>query len=610
MTRPVLIFAPIAAALVVAFGYTAWKSAALLERWEADRLVADLAAAGQGWAAVTADGLTLRASGVAPDEAALAAATAVVQTRRWSAADFTVQPAEAAAPKVDFTLSLLRDGGTVKIAGATPNVASRAKIAALAGIGEVGDISEPHDVEAPQGWNEALDYALGALRQMPQSRILVRPGAVEIESSVASAEIRDEVEAALRAAKPPGCELILRIIAPPPALSPYRFLLEKSLDGAKVLACAAETDAQRGEILASITAALSIGAACEIALGAPSADWAAAVSAGVRAVATLPAARFELSDNEALLTATEDASKERFSEVLRDLTLNLPSSYSLLSAPPPRPAPEFTPAAQEPASPAAPEVKRWFRAVAAPDGALTLTGEAPDEATKSAILTYAQALKGAAAVEGQMRIATDRAPEGWRRAALAGLDALALLESGEAEFDGIALKITGMTETPEKIAAVAAALAPKIAEGLAAETAITVDQTALAARLPLSAAQCVAELSGAVTRDPISFAPSSAEIGEESAPVLDALAATLKRCAAEKFEIAGHTDSQGRESTNLRLSQTRADAVLDALLARGVSLEKLTAKGYGESNPIADNGSEAGRARNRRIEFTLAEEPQ
>jgi OOP family OmpA-OmpF porin len=137
-----------------------------------------------------------------------------------------------------------------------------------------------------------------------------------------------------------------------------------------------------------------------------------------------------------------------------------------------------------------------------------------------------------------------------------------------------------------------------------------VDQTGLAARLPLSAAQCVAKLSGAVAGAPISFAPSSAEIGEESAAVLDDLAATLKRCVVRKIEIGGHTDAQGRESTNLLLSQTRADAVLDALLARGVSLEKLVAKGYGESTPVADNGSEAGRARNRRIEFTVAEDAQ
>jgi OOP family OmpA-OmpF porin len=71
------------------------------------------------------------------------------------------------------------------------------------------------------------------------------------------------------------------------------------------------------------------------------------------------------------------------------------------------------------------------------------------------------------------------------------------------------------------------------------------------------------------------------------------------------MEIGGHTDSQGRESMNERLSQQRADAVLNAIMARRVLTSNLSAKGYGESRPIADNGTEDGREANRRIEFRL-----
>ena len=73
------------------------------------------------------------------------------------------------------------------------------------------------------------------------------------------------------------------------------------------------------------------------------------------------------------------------------------------------------------------------------------------------------------------------------------------------------------------------------------------------------------------------------------------------------MEIGGHTDSQGGEELNLGLSQSRAEAVLDALLARSVPTSALTARGYGESSPIASNESDAGREANRRIEFTLAD---
>ncbi len=72
-----------------------------------------------------------------------------------------------------------------------------------------------------------------------------------------------------------------------------------------------------------------------------------------------------------------------------------------------------------------------------------------------------------------------------------------------------------------------------------------------------------------------------------------------------KIEIGGHTDSQGREVMNQQLSQARADAVLNAIMSRRVLTSNLTAKGYGESEPIADNKTEAGREANRRIEFRL-----
>ena len=71
------------------------------------------------------------------------------------------------------------------------------------------------------------------------------------------------------------------------------------------------------------------------------------------------------------------------------------------------------------------------------------------------------------------------------------------------------------------------------------------------------------------------------------------------------MEVAGHTDSQGSDEGNRKLSQARAEAVITALSARRVLTRNLTPKGYGESQPIADNDTEKGREANRRIEFVL-----
>jgi OOP family OmpA-OmpF porin len=86
---------------------------------------------------------------------------------------------------------------------------------------------------------------------------------------------------------------------------------------------------------------------------------------------------------------------------------------------------------------------------------------------------------------------------------------------------------------------------------------------------------------------------------------MEALAKVLERCGGVRMEIGGHTDAQGSEEGNRTLSQTRAEAVLLALQGRQVDVSALTAVGYGESRPIADNETEVGREANRRIEFTL-----
>jgi OOP family OmpA-OmpF porin len=119
---------------------------------------------------------------------------------------------------------------------------------------------------------------------------------------------------------------------------------------------------------------------------------------------------------------------------------------------------------------------------------------------------------------------------------------------------------------------------------------------------------CVSRIAKILADNPIVFAPSSAVISDPSIPTIKAIAALLHQCRDARIEIGGHTDSQGRAEMNRALSQGRADAVLDALLAQNLLLGELSARGYGESEPIADNGTEAGRAANRRIEFKLLRE--
>ena len=101
----------------------------------------------------------------------------------------------------------------------------------------------------------------------------------------------------------------------------------------------------------------------------------------------------------------------------------------------------------------------------------------------------------------------------------------------------------------------------------------------------------------------VNFEFDSARLTADSVATLNDALAILKRHPNLEVEIVGHTDSSGPEDYNLGLSQRRAQAVLDYMVAHGANAANLTAKGYGESQPLADNGSREGRAANRRVEF-------
>jgi outer membrane protein OmpA-like peptidoglycan-associated protein len=108
----------------------------------------------------------------------------------------------------------------------------------------------------------------------------------------------------------------------------------------------------------------------------------------------------------------------------------------------------------------------------------------------------------------------------------------------------------------------------------------------------------------------IKFASGSAKIiGVESFTILDDVAQVLRDMPTiKKVRIEGHTDSLGKDLTNLRLSQARADAVMAQLLKRGIDPGRMEAVGYGEEKPIASNGTAKGRAENRRTEFNIVEQ--
>jgi outer membrane protein OmpA-like peptidoglycan-associated protein len=102
----------------------------------------------------------------------------------------------------------------------------------------------------------------------------------------------------------------------------------------------------------------------------------------------------------------------------------------------------------------------------------------------------------------------------------------------------------------------------------------------------------------------VAFEPGSSSFTQGSSAALTELARLMLVYPSKRIRIEGHTDDTGPESVNLRLSRERAQAVASYLSSRGIADNRLIAKGYGSTQPIDDNFTDASRARNRRIEIS------
>ncbi|RYE11313.1 MAG: BON domain-containing protein [Hyphomicrobiales bacterium] len=189
-------------------------------------------------------------------------------------------------------------------------------------------------------------------------------------------------------------------------------------------------------------------------------------------------------------------------------------------------------------------------------------------------------------------------PDDFIASGTAGLNALTQLNEGRLGFDGDRWWLRGLAEQPETLDAVRALVA-SLPKG--ADWSVFVDQMP-----PLEI--CRDHVAALERLNAITFQSGSATLTETSLPILDKLAVDLAICPSASVHVEGHTDADGAEDLNLALSVSRAEAVIEALIERGVSIERLYAEGYGESQPIASNDTREGKAQNRRIAFSISEE--
>lgn len=555
---------------------------------------AAITASGETWPEAKPDGFAVELRGIAPDPerrlAVLAAVSDAVGAHRVVDGMIAAQPPEPSLSGVSFRV--LQRGGRAVVSGAFPDAGSRdALLAALESAGAAGGIAD-HSVvsgeEAAAGWPATLNFALAVLRMRPEADMALSDGMLEISLAVDSENSDPDIEAEINRLKPAGLDFELSAPSPLPLIDPYSLEFESSGDTARMPVCHAETEADREWI---IEAARSAGAAepveCLVGLGAPDSNWAETMAVAIRAAASLDGAALSVSGPDIVLAGKPGLPPALFRQAADQLSETAVGSFRLTFVPPPESAEEY------------PGVD--FTAAKSESGEIEIAGNLADDSARSFVNRMAKVVFQTS----DMRDSTlaDRAvPESWTGRVVAGMEALAMLDHGSLSLKPDHSELEGASGERNRIEDAEAHIA---AIGLPYDVRIEFDPELLLGALPPTPEECISAVYDAQKSQKISFQPGSEQVTPETVPVLNEIAEVLADCPRAIIEIAGHTDSQGGEEMNLGLSSKRARAVLDQLAFRGALLGNLSARGYGESRPIADNGTEEGRERNRRIEFRL-----
>ncbi|MGW8393556.1 OmpA family protein [Pseudoduganella sp. HUAS MS19] len=227
---------------------------------------------------------------------------------------------------------------------------------------------------------------------------------------------------------------------------------------------------------------------------------------------------------------------------------------------------------------------------------VVVAGTVPDEATKAAILLRARALYGTARVVDQLAVGSVVAPPNWSAHMQKLLaEPLKQVTQGQLTVEGNRVGIRGDVANEALRQQVASELANRLNPTYTISNGLRVN----------APAQKV--LDTALARRIIEFESGQAVLRPSGMLILDEMAAALGQIDGRRVEVIGHTDNTGTREANLALSLARAGAVRSYLAAKGIAAAGIAVSGAGSDQPLADNASAEGRARNRRIEFRVAD---
>lgn len=559
--------------------------------------------------------------------------------------------AEIAAPRAaTYSWSVAKDAaGAITISGLVPNAGDEATL--LFSAGNRATSTMTYASGEPTGFLASAETALALLPWLRDGSVVYDGMGWTVAGTANSAIDKGAIEAdfVTRQLAAAGWSMAVATPAPTiPDIAPYAWSATRAADGITLMG---HVPSQSLKSYLAVHAGDSVVDSTELGSGAPD-DFVAASRAGLDAVLGLEEGEVSFDGAAWSLSGHAESEAQRDAVLAALSAATDTAGWSIdISAPKPEPEPAVAPepsvapeTAAEPEPVAEPEVvaeaerveetEPAVEPVAAPEAEPAVTGPQAEQAPAAVDADYAFSAKRSADAEvvlsGQLPsdpalrylqaisggdIAAvsiaEGAPETFLPSAETGMRALLYLLEGQLDFAQGKWSLSGIAADEGARNAVLSALD---ADPGKADWSTTIDlpppppPPEPVAPKPADIAACSAPVAEFSARNSILFQSGAALIAAESDAALDELALDLAACPDAVVHIEGHTDADGDEGLNMALSVARAEAVVDALVSRGVTPARLYAVGYGETAPIADNETAQGKRLNRRIVVTVQPE--
>ena len=550
------------------------------------------------WLEVSTDGTRVIVSGFAPDEAnrfiATSKISSIINSERII--DQIIVKKQITPSTIEYVLEILRDDNHISVIGFVPtNLQSKKLIAKLKVIAkdlEVRNLLEVSSFPITDAWKKTLDYAIASVELLPNSKISIAKEEIWISALSENIDDKIRIENQLTSLDPGFFKLHLDIQSPRPLIQPFslRFTMDES--GASLDKCSASDEYSKVVILsAMIKLGVDKESDCEIGIGVPAESWVDAVIIAATYVKEFEIASLTFENHNVSLVVSGNTGNDKFENIIDKLKKALPNEFQVAATLQPVLTKEI-------------DNTNTFTVIKSLDGVVELKGFLNDHTAEIAVRSYASSIFGSNNINDSLRL-SDKLPQNWPIQVLTGLEVVGLLDHGSLIIEPNTILLEGKSANPEIKSIVSEILSKKLGNDILYTLKLEYDEQLVPKPIGPDAKKCVLDINNVIETLGIEFAPGEIVLQKSSNDTLRNMADIMQTCYIVPMEIGGHTDSQGRKSLNLSISQARAEAVMDSLLSYDILTGNLIAKGYGESTPIADNKTSEGRNKNRRIEFTL-----